>query len=276
MQHHPEGTFWSLVLDPDDELRNRWEPFVLIEPDDIGIAPDELRVMRTIYDVMELATAVKPWLLERLLQEGGAISYIDPDIQVFAPLDELDTYAVETGIVLTPHCVRPMPRDGLQPDETDIMFSGIYNLGYCTVGQKGLDMLHFWQQRLARECIVDLPRARFVDQRWMDWVPGIWPTHIVHDPQYNVAYWNADGRAVDWHLDRYTVDGDPLKFFISRVTHPTGRASTPSTQGPAPVCVSTTTRGSLASAMNTVNCCWRTVTTRSRPTPTRTTPRHPA
>ncbi|MBP8181045.1 MAG: glycosyltransferase [Acidimicrobiia bacterium] len=213
MQHHPDGTFWTLVLDPDDELRNRWEPFVLIEPDDIGIAPDELRVMRTIYDVMELATAVKPWLLERLLQEGDAISYIDPDIQVFAPLEELDDYARESGIVLTPHCVRPMPRDGLQPDETDIMFSGIYNLGYCTVGQKGLDMLRFWQERLARECIVDLPRARFVDQRWMDWVPGIWPTHIVHDPQYNVAYWNADSRKVDWHLDSYTVDGEPLKFF---------------------------------------------------------------
>ena len=45
------------------------------------------------YSVLELSTAVKPWLLRHLLHERGAerITYLDPDIQVFASLGEVES-----------------------------------------------------------------------------------------------------------------------------------------------------------------------------------------
>ena len=41
--------------------------------------------MAAAYDVMELSTAVKPWLLRHLLERQGvdSVAYLDPDIQVF-------------------------------------------------------------------------------------------------------------------------------------------------------------------------------------------------
>ncbi len=40
------------------------------------------------YSVLELSTAVKPWLLRHLLHDRGVpdITYLDPDIQVFGSL----------------------------------------------------------------------------------------------------------------------------------------------------------------------------------------------
>ena len=69
--------------------------------------------MRTIYDVMEFSTAVKPSLLRYLLSSGNADAenvaacYLDPDIQVFAPFDSQVDAAIEHGIVLTPHVLGP-------------------------------------------------------------------------------------------------------------------------------------------------------------------------
>ena len=69
--------------------------------------------MAAIYDVMELATAVKPTLVRHLLVEGGEpVAYLDPDILVFLPLDGIERLAREHDIVLTPHTSVPLPDDG--------------------------------------------------------------------------------------------------------------------------------------------------------------------
>ena len=46
--------------------------------------------MAAAYDVLELSTAVKPWLLRHMLRthdDGGGIAYFDPDIQVVDAAD---------------------------------------------------------------------------------------------------------------------------------------------------------------------------------------------
>ena len=92
--------------------------------------------MALIYDVTELCTALKPWALELLLDRGAAVAtYLDPDIAVYASLAEVEKLSLEHGIVLTPHTVAPMPRDGLTPNEAQIMAAGTYNLGFLAVDQ---------------------------------------------------------------------------------------------------------------------------------------------
>jgi len=213
--YHPACRMFVLVLDdPLGEIQDDHEPFEVLRLSDLDAEASELRNMAACYSVMEFATAVKPWLLHTLLRRGTrSVLYLDPDIQVFHSLSHLAELAEEQGIVLTPHVTSPMPRDGKMASETAILGSGIYNLGFIGVGHNAAPFLQFWMERLRRECFVDPANMRFVDQRWVDFVPGIFDCAIVRDPTYNVAYWNLDHRNLVFNGSRYEIDGEPLKFF---------------------------------------------------------------
>ena len=73
--------------------------------------------MAALYSVLELSTAVKPWLLRHLLNERGCetLAYLDPDIEVHDGLGEIEALLREHGLVVTPHLTAPMPRDGRKP-----------------------------------------------------------------------------------------------------------------------------------------------------------------
>ena len=214
----PEGSCSVLVIDDfDDYLDPASEPFELIRIDQIGL-PDAER-MAASYDVVEFSTAVKPWLLKYLLQrpEVEAITYLDPDIRVAASLAEVDRRAKQHDIVLTPHFTSPLPRDGLKPSDEDILIAGAYNLGFIALGagETADALLDWWAERLEQHCVIDPESGYFVDQRWIDLVPGLWPNlHVLRDPGFNVAYWNLPARRFEIADEGdYRVDGEPLRFF---------------------------------------------------------------
>ena len=125
LQHHPRGRVAVLVIDADEE--DHWdEAFEVLRLEDLPMATRELHRMATIYDVTELATAVKPFLLRHLLIDRGepSVTYLDPDIEVFGPFDDLDALARAEEIVLTPHRLEPCPTTGCQPDERSLHASG--------------------------------------------------------------------------------------------------------------------------------------------------------
>lgn len=215
-EHHPDGRFWTLIIDDfTDHIDPASEPFDVLTPADIDCEPFADMAIR--YSVIELSTAVKPWLLRHLMNEvSGPITYLDPDIQVFAPLDELEELAHTHGVVLTPHNSEPIPADGRRPTQIDIMIAGVYNLGYISLapGAEIDKLLDWWADRLRRDCRVDPIYGYFVDQRWFDLAPGFVSDYaIVRDSRYNIAYWNLHSRALAHDGERYTVDGQPLAFF---------------------------------------------------------------
>jgi len=215
LAHHPGGRVVVLVLDaPGDGLRDV-EPFEVVVPADL-FRPDqqrELRRMMTIYNVMELATALKPFLLRHLLATGPSVTYLDPDVEVFAPLDDVAEAAERHGLVLTPHRLTPVPADRRQPGEQVFVVSGAYNLGFVAVGAAGEGFLDWWAERCRRDCLHDVPDGLFVDQRWVDLAAAYFPPHVLRDPGLNAAYWNIDERPIDpgpggGHL----AGGAPLRF----------------------------------------------------------------
>jgi glycosyltransferase involved in cell wall biosynthesis/SAM-dependent methyltransferase len=215
---HPDAKCSVLVIDePEGHLDPANEPFELMRIDEIGL-PDPER-MAAVYDVVELSTAVKPWLLRHLLDrdDDGVVAYLDPDIRVESSLAEIDSRAREHGGVLTPHLTSPLPRDGRKPREEDIMIAGSYNLGFIALGADGEvagPLLEWWSERLENECLIDPGNGLFVDQRWIDLAPGMWPQlSILRNPAYNVAYWNLPYRQLEIDGDGYLVDGEPLRFF---------------------------------------------------------------
>ncbi len=215
-RHHPGGRFWTLIIDDfTGRLDPQTEPFEVLTPAEIGCEPFLQMAMR--YTVLELSTAVKPWLLRHLMDITGApITYLDPDIKVYAPLTPLDDLAAADGLVLTPHNTSPIPPDDRRPSQVDIMIAGTYNLGYVSVAPGGEvnELLDWWSARLLRDCRVDPRWGYFVDQRWFDLAPGfLTKLAIVRDPQYNVAYWNLHSRNLEHDGERYLVNGHPLAFF---------------------------------------------------------------
>jgi len=216
IEHNPGGRVAVLVIDDvDGDVDPRDEPFEVVRPDEIGLETGEFHRMAMIYGLVELATSLKPWLIRHLLARAGteSVIYLDPDVRVFAPFDEVSALAERHGIVLTPHVTAPIPRDGRMTDENTILSAGMYNLGFIAVGAGAQPFLDFWMERLSRECRVDVARNLFVDQRWIDFVPSVFGGHVLRDPSYNVAYWNLDHRDLRWTQDGYRVDGLPLHFF---------------------------------------------------------------
>ena len=210
-RHHPGSRFVVLVIDGDQAPFDQNQLDVLT-PSSV-MDTNVFGQMATCYSVVELATAVKPFLLAHLLTLTDAAVYLDPDIEVFAPLDDIAAAAVEHGIVLTPHTVDPMPRDGLVPTEYGLLKAGVFNLGFVAVGHAGGDFLTWWQERLRTDCIVAPDAGLFVDQKWVDYVPCYWKPHVLRDRGCNAAYWNLHERPIATTVDGYTAGGDPLRFF---------------------------------------------------------------
>ena len=214
--HHPDGRFFVLLVDRvDGYFDPAAEPFELIEVERLDNIPD-LRAFLFKYTILELNTAVKPYLLEHLFAEHGVtkLLYLDPDILVMRQLEALDDLLGHAAIVLTPHLTAPYD-DTKHPDELAILRSGSYNLGFLGLADRPpvRDFLRWWQSRVYDGCVVRVEEGLFVDQKWIDLVPGMYDgVEIVRDSGYNVAYWNLHSRSVVLG-DNPTCNGEPLYFF---------------------------------------------------------------
>ena len=115
------------------------------------------------------------------------------------------------------HPDAPLP-DDLRPNEYDILLSGAYNLGFIATncaGETG-EFLRWWQRKMRKYCYVDHYRGYFVDQKWIDLVPGMFRgVHILMDPGYNTAYWNLHSRRVEPDNGGYTVNGRPATDYVN-------------------------------------------------------------
>lgn len=175
---------------------------------------DEKKIqnMRLIYDVVEFATAMKPYLLMHLLAESVTSTYLDPDVLVFSPLDFATSKAKEFGVVVTPHRLTPSKQLTFGLTELTFLRYGTFNLGFISVGQSGYSMLNWWADRLEFHSTRFPNGYVFTDQKWIDLLPSFFDHFILKDPGYNFAPWNIDERNLWKSEDVYFVDNSPLVF----------------------------------------------------------------
>ena len=213
-EHNPSDRFTIFLVDAEPDEVAETDEYRIVGPSTLKLDPSEFQRMAMIYDVTEFCTALKPWALESLLDDGeDTIAYLDPDIEVFESLSAIEALSQKHGIVLTPHTTAPVPRDGLRPSEADLMSTGTFNLGFIALNASNRPLLHWWQERLKRDSVFAPHRMVFVDQRWIDLVPGYFPHTVLTAPGYNVAYWNLDNRRVVADGEKYLVNAEPLYFF---------------------------------------------------------------
>ena len=192
------------------------EPFDLILSEDLNLP--ESHWFHFKYSLLELSTAVKPYALEAIFERYGLdrLIYLDPDIKVYGCLDPVCAELESCSILLTPHLTELMEDDGCRPSELDILRAGAYNLGFIALASshETLRFLKWLQTKVYDHCVVDLLRGLFVDQRWVDLVPGLFRgVTISREPGFDVAYWNIKQRPIVRTPGGYQVNGRPLFFF---------------------------------------------------------------
>lgn len=198
LQHHRDARFVVLITDGDESDRAAFTlPGVEVALlRDLPMDQSELHRMLICYNRYEMATAIKPQLLRWLLDRSDVVCFLDPDIVVYSPFDDIAASARTESIVLTPHVLTPFPRDGMFPEELTILRGGMFNLGFISVGQESRPFLDWWHQRLTTDALFDMEMGLFTDQRWIDFVPILFGHVVCRDPGMNMAHWNMHERGV--------------------------------------------------------------------------------
>ena len=215
--HNPNYTFKIGLVDKKNSQIDYSEiPFEIEEVEDIDIPDFGDRILR--YDIVELNTSVKPSYFKYFFsnEDIDAIIYLDPDIQVFAPYNDLEKELELCDIIITPHFCTPLNDDKWQAEE-DFLNSGLYNLGFIAIKntKNGNNMLNWWEERLRTKAYIDFKRGLFTDQIWINFVPLFFDkVKIFSNVGYNVAYWNLHERIISVQNGNYYInEKQPLIFY---------------------------------------------------------------
>lgn len=220
LKHNPILNFFIFLADKIDGVEDV-DGIVALDKSWI---PDWVN-MAFKYDVIEFNTSIKPFCFGKLFKEGyEKVIYLDPDIYVTRPLDYIYECLNNKSVVLTPHyCDIEEHFDGAVSEET-FNKVGIYNLGFCALknDKVGQEIAKWWQNRLQYKCYSQSSEGLFVDQKWMDYIPGFFPdaTCVSSHHGMNVAIWNLHERELfidekQGYMIRRKKTGDefPLLFF---------------------------------------------------------------
>jgi glycosyltransferase involved in cell wall biosynthesis len=210
-EHHPHANIDVLVIDAQaNELQESFPTTTLSK-----LQIPDVEQLAFKYAVTEFATAVKPYYFTYLFEKKKAdqIVFLDPDIQVYSPLEELTTKLKTHDIILTPHITSPY-YDNKNPSELTILRSGPYNLGFIAL-KKTTNVLRFllwWEEKLYHHCY--LRGNLFVDQKWLIMADSLFErVCVLKHPGYNVAYWNLHERTIEEKNNKRYVNNMPLRFF---------------------------------------------------------------
>jgi hypothetical protein len=217
---HPEWVLHLALADsvrPDIDLSN--EPFDKVHAvADLGITKWE--GWAYCHTIVELATAIKPFMLSKLLdlEDCEKVLYMDPDTVAFSRLDDIVEALDHANLVLTPHQLTPEKTiSAVIDNEICSLKHGVYNLGFIAVASNpvGKEFAKWWSDRIYHFCRADIPNGLFTDQRWIDLVPAFFEgVAIMRSPRHNVAPWNLTTRTLSKDAAGiYRVDEEPLGFY---------------------------------------------------------------
>lgn len=212
---YPNAKFFIFLADELIDIQGFYpENCSTVPASQIGI--DKFNNFSFRYNILEFNTAIKPSAILYLLNNNFQnVLYFDPDIKIYNPLNKIFDALKTNQIVLTPHLTKPLTAGNI-PNDFTIMSAGVYNLGFIAVseGKDTRDIVQWWRDHLQYKCIIDLNNGVFVDQKYIDLVPGYSDkVYILRDTEHNVAYWNLHQRNLKLENNTILVDGSPLCFY---------------------------------------------------------------
>jgi hypothetical protein len=218
--HHPEAVIhFALADERPSWLTGEGEPF-----DDVielaSLAIPGWRSWTFKHNIVELSTAIKPFVLRRLFErpDCSRALYFDPDMVLFSRVDDILARLEEANLALTPHQSKPdTSYEAVIDNEIGSLKWGVFNLGFIGVRNtaEGRRFLDWWSDRTYHFCRADVANGLFTDQKWLDFAPIFFDgVAIVRTARHNVATWNLTMRSMTGNTrDGFTVDGEPLGFY---------------------------------------------------------------
>ena len=170
----------------------------------------ELARARTDRTPVEYYFTCKPALLGYILREAGVsrVDYLDSDIAFFSDPAPLEEEITSSSVALSPHRF-----DAANADRERY---GRFNAGWVSVGasDEGRRFVAWWRALCLEWCRMDVEPTRFGDQKYLDRVPGLFPTALaVSHRGVNLGPWNVGGARIEPTAQGVTVDGRPLVLF---------------------------------------------------------------
>lgn len=215
LEHHADAAFTILLIgEPPVAADAGREPFRLVTPADLEI--HELDQLAAVHGPDGLRVALRPWLLRALLEETGAVVYLDPQMRVYAPLEGLDDLGRGQQVVLVANAGGAFPDDGKHPSAAGALSLGAYSRGFMALGTGALtdSLLDRWPERIHDEGDDRGGPLLDVFQRWLDAVPAtLGPVHVLRDAGLNVGYWNLPTRPLSSLNGTLRAAGEPLRLF---------------------------------------------------------------
>ncbi|HSN20920.1 MAG TPA: glycosyl transferase [Usitatibacter sp.] len=219
-RHHPEAMIHLALADERPGwLGNDGEPFDEIhEMRSLGIPG--WRSWSFMHNIVELSTAIKPFVLRRLLERPDCAKalYFDPDMVLFSRVDDILATLDAANLALTPHQNKPeQSLEAILDNEVTSLRMGIFNLGF--IGVRNTPEAHrfagWWAERTYLLCRAEPHNGLFTDQKWIDFAPVFFDgVAILKSSRHNVATWNLTTRSLTGDLaSGFRVDGEPLAFY---------------------------------------------------------------
>jgi hypothetical protein len=195
--------------------------FRVVEGESLGIANWKRFAFQ--YTPFELSCALKPFAMSYLIEQGyDEVVYLDGDMRVYDRMSCVFDALSDQSIVLTPHLLKPLPNDNLHPHESAFLSAGTFNAGFLAVSGRsaGRDFLNWWKSMMLKHCIIDTSASLFVDQKFLNLVPGMFPeVHVLRHPGYNAGHWSMSRSDIALSMNSsslktsMTLDGEPLILF---------------------------------------------------------------
>jgi glycosyltransferase involved in cell wall biosynthesis/SAM-dependent methyltransferase len=214
-KYHPGAELYLFLCDGvDSGYRPDLLPFPMISLTELGIP--NMEEMSKRYNITEFNTAIKPFAFAHLFKKLSKtqVIYVDPDILLTSPLEEVVAeFKNGAECIVTPHVLEPS--ENVEVSDIKMLQFGIYNLGFIALRNTPnvVRVVEWWGRRLEHDCVIDLEKGLFVDQKWADLLPAyIANTVIIRHPGYNVAYWNLAQRKIKLTNGVWYANQQPLRF----------------------------------------------------------------
>ncbi|MFD1772610.1 hypothetical protein [Paenibacillus rhizophilus] len=162
------------------------------------------------FNSLQCGTAMKGRLLTYLLEAFPGeehIVYLDPEMYVFKPFNEIEQMLSYYDVVLTPHHLEPSDAWDCSR-EIGTLQDGTFHSGLVAVknSQEGRNFAKWWMTIIAGD-FGGQPNGIFTDQPYLNFVPAFFNAGVLRHPGYNLAFWNLheNGRKLYWSGDGYCL-----------------------------------------------------------------------
>jgi hypothetical protein len=214
LRHAGDHVLHVLCLDEatHDALRALALPRTKLLPLGALVAADEgLAAAQRNRSAVEFYFTCKPVLMAHVLDADPAarrVEYLDSDLYYFTDPSEVEAGHDASPVALSPHRFGSV--------NAHLLRYGRFNAGWigAAATAEGRRFLAWWRERCLESCTVVPDATRYGDQKYLDQVPGLFPsTAIVSHPGFNAGPWSVADHEVSQAGGGVRIDGQPLCVF---------------------------------------------------------------